>query len=263
MKPVELAAVFAQIPLLDGLSPDDFTITQLPGYTNQNFRLHNQQQDWVLRIPKSATNRFIDRAAERYNQVLAGKLALSPQPSWYNPEGVSLTATLVASRGLTPGDFDDPKIVAGMVGSLQKLHRSESRFQGQVNLEALLHDHYELLTRPEQQRLRPRLQQARRVLKLLETSDLPYVPSHNDLVLENLLIDGTRLWLIDWEYSAMASPYWDLATLCNAAGLDLAQSRHLLQRYCAGGAAMEESTLFDYRGLLKLLSDCWMAALEN
>jgi thiamine kinase-like enzyme len=72
-----------------------------------------------------------------------------------------------------------------------------------------------------------------------------------------------KLWLIDWEYSAMASPYWDLAILCNEADLDLPQSRLLLQAYCLGGPAMKESMLFDYRTLLKLLSDCWMAALAG
>jgi thiamine kinase-like enzyme len=101
------------------------------------------------------------------------------------------------------------------------------------------------------------------VLKLLQTRDDIYVASHNDLVLENLMFDNSRLWLIDWEYSAMASPYWDLATLCNAANLDLQQSQRLLRVYCAGEWVMEESILFDYRGLLKLLSDCWMVALTD
>jgi len=107
------------------------------------------------------------------------------------------------------------------------------------------------------------LRQAERVLKLLQDRDDVYVASHNDLVLGNLMFDDRRLWLIDWEYSAMASPYWDLATLCNAANLDLQQSQRLLAVYCAGERVMEESVLFDYRGLLKLLSDCWMAALAD
>jgi len=96
---------------------------------------------------------------------------------------------------------------------------------------------------------------------LLDDRDHEYVPSHNDLVLENLLLDDGRTWLIDWEFSAMASPFWDLASLANAAGLDYAGSRELLRLYCAGGPQMEESLLFDYRNLLQLLSDCWMAAL--
>ena len=56
----------------------------------------------------------------------------------------------------------------------------------------------------------------------------------------------------------------DLVAAClpiEAAALDDAQSVALLQLYCAGGPQMEESLLFDYRNLLQLLSDCWMAAL--
>jgi thiamine kinase-like enzyme len=105
--------------------------------------------------------------------------------------------------------------------------------------------------------------QAQRILGLLESDCEDWVPSHRDPVLGNLLLTDNRLWLIDWEYSAMASPYWDLAILCNEAELDLAQSRLLLQAYCADGPAMQESKLFDYRGLLRLLSDCWMAALAD
>ena len=40
---LELQRVFANIPLLDGLGPKDFTITRLPGYTNRNYRLHQQR----------------------------------------------------------------------------------------------------------------------------------------------------------------------------------------------------------------------------
>ena len=148
-----------------------------------------------------------------------------------------------------------------IIEPIQNLHRSGLQFRGRVNLGALLSSHFAILSAADQERLRPRLRQAERVLSLLENQDAAYVASHNDLVLGNLLLDDRQLWLIDWEYSAMASPYWDLATLCNAAQLDLDQSRELLRLYCADRVLMEESILFDYRGLLKLLSDCWMAAL--
>jgi thiamine kinase-like enzyme len=150
-----------------------------------------------------------------------------------------------------------------IVEPIQRLHRSGLSFRGRVNLQQLLSNHFAMLNDTDQQRLGPRLRQAERVLKLLQTRDETYVASHNDLVLGNLMFDNARLWLIDWEYSAMASPYWDLATLCNTANLDPAQSQRLLRAYCAGSLVMEESILFDYRGLLKLLSDCWMAALAD
>ena len=258
MKHESLEQVFAEAEVFDSTSPDDFTIIPLAGFTNENYRLFNAQHDWVLRIPRSETDNFIDREAEAHNQELAHRLNIAPQVVWRDSHGTTLTPTLKNSRALCAADFDNEVILPRILAPVQQLHRSGVSFQGRVNLQDLLRQHFDMLSESDQQNFAPRLGQAERVLKLLETEDTDYVASHNDLVLENLLLDDTRLWLIDWEYSAMASPYWDLATLCNTANLNLQQSQRLLQVYATDGLPMEESILFDYRGLLQLLTDCWM-----
>jgi thiamine kinase-like enzyme len=263
MKQGIIEEVFSRASALADFTPADFTITPLAGYTNLNFHLHNHQHDWVLRIPRAKTNGFIDRAAEAHNQGLAHQLQIAPRVSWRDSQGTTLTPTLSTSRELCAADFRNDTMLKIIVDPIRRLHRSGLSFRGRVNLQELLCRHFAMLSEGDQQRLEPRLRQAERVLKLLQDRDDVYVASHNDLVLGNLMFDDRRLWLIDWEYSAMASPYWDLATLCNVANLDLQQSQRLLAVYCAGERVMEESVLFDYRGLLKLLSDCWMAALAD
>ena len=263
MKQEIIEEVFSQASVLADFTPADFTITPLKGYTNRNFRLYNDQHDWVLRIPRAKTNGFIDRTAEAHNQVLAHQLKIAPRVAWRDSNGITLTPTLSASRGLYAADFNNEAMLKLIVEPIRCMHRSALSFQGRLNLQELLSSYYAMLSERDQRRLAPRMRQAERVLNLLQLRDDAYVASHNDLVLENMMFDDTRLWLIDWEYSAMASPYWDLATLCNSANLDLQQSQRLLRIYCAGERVMEESTLFDYRGLLKLLSDCWMAALAD
>ena len=260
---VELQRVFDSIPAFDGLRPQDFTITRLPGYTNRNYRLHNSDHDWVLRLPRPSTDQFIDRAAEAHNQTVAHKLGLAPQVLWRNEEGVTVTPTLSNSRNLQRSDFSSDKQLALIVKPLQQLHRSGQRFFAQADLGCTLARHFDLLDTRQQRDYTQRMAQAKRTLSLLEVDDQGWVPSHRDPVLGNLLLADERLWLIDWEYSAMASPYWDLAILCNEADLDLQHSRRLLQAYCADGPAMQESMLFDYRGLLKLLNDCWMSAFVD
>jgi thiamine kinase-like enzyme len=255
--------LFSRVPVLADFTPDDFTITPLAGYTNQNFRLHNHRYDWVLRIPRAKTDGFIDRAAEAHNQALANQLRIAPQVFWRDSQGITLTPTLRASRELCAADFCSDVRLKIILEPLQRLHRSGLAFRGRVNLPELLSKHFAMLNAQDQQRLGQRLRQAERVLTRLQTRDETYVASHNDLVLGNLMVGNTRVWLIDWEFSAMASPYWDLATLCNTANLDLPQSQRLLRAYCAGSRVMEESILFDYRELLQLLSDCWMAALAD
>ena len=254
---------FARIPQLAGRGPADFEITRLPGFTNNSYRLRRADQDWVLRVPRAATDQYVDRDAERHNQAIAVELGLAPANAWDGGDGTTLTATLAGARYLRPVDLADAALRARVVAALQSLHRCGRRFEGRVDLGALFEGYLALVPAPRRAPFEARLEQARWVLGRLATADADAVPSHNDPVLENLLLDGERIWLIDWEYSAPASPYWDLATLANAADFDYAQSRRLLQEYCAGGAPLDESILFDYRGLLRLLTDLWMAAFAR
>jgi thiamine kinase len=261
MTPAELESLFAAIPPLAGFAPGDFSISPLPGYTNRNLRLRNRTHDWVLRVPRASTDRFIDRAAERHNQALACDLGIAPRPAWCDESGLMLTPTLAGSRCPAADELAAPSSLQGILEPVRRLHRSGAAFRGRVDLAQLLERYYALLDASLQRKFRHRLRAARELLPQLADRDLDYVPSHNDPVLENLLLDAEKVWLIDWEFASMASPYWDLATLCNAAGLDYAASRELLRLYCAGGPLMEESLLFDYRNLLQLLGDCWMTAL--
>ncbi len=263
MKGMEIESAFQRVAELADFSPADFAITPLPGYTNLNFRLVNRRDDWILRIPRTTTNAYIDRDAEAHNQALAAGLGLAPLPRWRDRDGLSLTPTLKHTRNLDPADLATDDGRRRVASILRQLHRADFRFRGRLDLGVLLERYYALLDPARRPDFENRMVAARQLLPLVDDRDLAYVPSHNDPVLENLLLAEDRLWLIDWEFSAMASPYWDLATLCNAADLDYAASRALLLAYCADGATMEESLLFDYRNLLKLLTDIWMAALVD
>ncbi len=262
MTDTDFEQLFKRIAPLAGRRPREFTIRRLPGYTNRNYRLYNRSEDWVLRVPRSATSRYIDRAVEAFNQRLAADLGIAPSAAWRDQSGLSLTPTL-AARGLDAADLADDEILRRIGATFARLHRSGLSFEGRVDPRELLRRYFALLPAAEQRRYRRRLDTALLSLSCLEQRDCGYVPSHNDPVLENLLFGRGRLWLIDWEYSAMASPYWDIATLCNAAGLGRRRSLDLLSAYCEGGAPMEETLLFDYRSLLQLLTDLWMAALAD
>ncbi len=57
------------------------------------------------------------------------------------------------------------------------------------------------------------------------------VSSHNDLNPRNVLYDGGRLWLIDWESSFLADRYVDLATLANFFTANAEEEAMLLRTY--------------------------------
>ena len=70
---------------------------------------------------------------------------------------------------------------------------------------------------------------------------LPIVFGHHDLLPGNVLDDGRRLWLIDWEYAGFGTAMFDLANLADNGGFDAGEENTLLQLYF--GRAPEAATL--------------------
>ncbi len=260
----ELNSIFKLIPVLEKNTTDDFQIKRLSGFTNHNFHLKNESDDWVLRIPKEETNRYIDRHAEAYNIDIAVRAGLSPRHVWRSEAGLSLTPTVAHSRSLNASDLADESILESLLEKIRMLHNGKINFVGDVDLVALLVRYYELLS-PHQQLVVNDLYRAGIEKAIsLKKHDKSQVPSHNDLVLENILItDEGEIWIIDWEYSSMASPYWDLAQLCNAADLDRQQSVQMHEMYCFQSARLEQEIFFEYAAVLKILSLIWMIALSD
>jgi thiamine kinase-like enzyme len=60
---------------------------------------------------------------------------------------------------------------------------------------------------------------------------LPVIFGHNDLLPANFLDDGTRLWLIDFEYAGFNTAMFDLAGAASNAGMSEDESRELLAVY--------------------------------
>lgn len=260
----ELDTAFARIPLLQGYQPADFNIHRLPGLTNHSFHIKNPEVDWVVRIPRAETNTYIDRKAEATNSRIAAQLGLAPDCLWHDDSGLSLTATLPHTLSPTDQDLKNPEILSLVLQKLEILHGSQRKFQGRVNLKALLQRYFLLIPASQQASIQDHYLNALERLTGIENKDRTLVPSHNDLVLQNLLIDTNRqLWFIDWEYSAMASPYWDLATLCNAADFDLEQCVNLLDSYHSQLNTSDIDLLMDYRHILQVLSHCWMMAFSH
>jgi len=256
--------IFKCIPRLRGLDCNKTRITKLPGYTNQNFRLEYGLQDWVLRIPKADTNRYINRQFEAHNADIAETLKIAPKCVWRNQSGLSLTLTLNRTRPITLNDIKRESISRQLAKVIRSLHDCNRNFQGQVDLADLLSRYYRLAPASHRQLARSVYRAAQSKIQKLLPRDNRLRPSHNDLVLENILIDDSdRIWIIDWEYSSMAPPYWDLATVCNALAFDRNQSSELLKIYQQQARASELESLIDYRYVLQVLSICWMAAFTE
>lgn len=67
------------------------------------------------------------------------------------------------------------------------------------------------------------------------------VSSHNDLNPRNVLYDGRRLWLVDWESSFLADRYVDLAAVANFFTSDSAGETALMTAYFRAPPTAEQS----------------------
>src|ERR671916_330436 len=99
-------------------------------------------------------------------------------------------------------------------------------------------DHYLELLRKLQAPLPRGFEEMKRemdaVRRLLEAICIPLTPCHNDLWPENFVEVGRRIYLIDWEYSGMNDPMWDLGNLSVEAGFRGEQERVMMEAYCGG-----------------------------
>ena len=59
----------------------------------------------------------------------------------------------------------------------------------------------------------------------------PTVPCHNDLLCENFIDDGTRLWLVDFEYAGNNDPCFELGNLWSESELPVEQLAELVRLY--------------------------------
>ena len=74
-----------------------------------------------------------------------------------------------------------------------------------------------------------------RIEAALAVHPLASVPCHNDLLADNYLDDGERLWLVDWEYSGNNDPTFELGNTAQELGYDDDQIRRAVRRLLRRG----------------------------
>ena len=89
------------------------------------------------------------------------------------------------------------------------------------------------------------------VIAQVLAGDPRLVVSHNDVNPGNLLWDGARAWLVDWEVAGLTHPYYDLATLALFLRLDDAAAFQLCERHDA--APIDARARATFRALRQLV----------
>ncbi len=86
---------------------------------------------------------------------------------------------------------------------------------------------------------------------------------HNDVHHLNLMSDGSRLWLLDWEYAGVGDPLFDLASVCCYHDYSPAQRAQLLQAYCGDVDDAELQRLQRMCWLFDYIRELWLAVRQS
>jgi thiamine kinase-like enzyme len=211
---------------------------RLGGLTNQNYKVYVGGRAHVLRLPGRGTGRFINRSTERANQEAAAKAGFTPCSLYFNGRtGVKITPYLAEARTLDPASAREPEKIERVAALLARFHSSSIRFVNDFDVFKLANI-YERVARSRFARFFDNYNRVRgRILALerpLAGIAGAKVACHNDLVPENMLETAEGLTLIDWEYSGMNDPAWDLASFSLESGFDEAQDKRFLESYSRG-----------------------------
>lgn len=204
------------------------------GLTNQNFRVEVDGEPRFVRLPGASSDLLaIDRANELHNTRAAAAAGVGPRVLDHDPASGALVLEWIDGRTMSNGAFAEPGTPARIAGSLRKLHAGP-RFLADFDMFRLT----EVYLRVVDDRsiripsgYRDRLPEVARIESTLRARPQPTVPCHNDLLAENYLDDGSKLWIIDYEYSGNNDPTFELGNTAQELGFDGGRQQELCAAY--------------------------------
>jgi thiamine kinase-like enzyme len=204
------------------------------GITNTNFTVVDRGRRVVVRIGDDIPVHQISRS----NEVSASRAAHAAgvSPEVLHAEPGALVLAYVDGKTFGPEDVRDPRNHDRLVELVRRCHREIPRhLRGPAAIFWVFHvlrDYGHTLREGGSVHLPilPRLlDEAEALERAVGPVDIVY--GHNDLLPANVIDDGRRLWLVDWDYAGFNSPLFDLGGLASNADLDEQSREGLLERY--------------------------------
>jgi thiamine kinase-like enzyme len=204
------------------------------GLTNTNYRVEVDGTPFFVRIPGAATDLLaVDRGNELHNTRAAAEAGVAPRVVDSIPEWDVFVLEWLEARTMSNAALSESDVPGRIAASLRKLHAGP-RFRDDFDM-FRLSERY--LTLVDERGIaipagyREHLVALPRIEEALARHRLPTVPCHNDLLAENYLDDGERLWLVDWEYSGNNDPAFELGNTAQELGYGDARVEELCAAY--------------------------------
>lgn len=205
------------------------------GMSNYTYVVECQGKKYTYRVPGKFAERFVDRDDEWANIQEVDRLGLNNVTTYVEIRSGEKLAEYVEGTIMSTTDVVSYNEMS--VKALKKIHNSDLKFKDYDAFGRLdTYQNYCIetgFTHPQEYlNLRNKLEVLRK-----QYVSVPMVPCHCDYQPTNLVINGDKLYVLDWEFAGMNDPFYDIACYGNA-GFDKALA--LLEAYVGRKPTEEE-----------------------
>ena len=196
---------------------NDLTINPLEGgITNLNFLVNHGDQKLVVRLGQDIPEHLVFRSNEINVSKAAFEIGVSPKLI-HSELGV-LVLEFIESETLDPKGVQ--KNLGRIMPVIKKIHNEITNFLfGQPAMFWVFHviKYYANFLRSNQSshldKIDDLLNKASKLEKLSSPREVVF--GHNDFLAANFLDDGSKIWVVDWEYGGFNDPLFDIGGLAS------------------------------------------------
>ena len=259
----KVISVLNKVQGFESITVNDCKIKRLGGMTNLVHLVKTKKINLILRIAGKGTEEYINREIEFKNASAAWRAGISAEIIWADvKEGVMISKAINEIETMTPNLFSSRKGSPTRAGfALAKLHNSGETFDFRFELFNMIDDYLKILSTKDvdlPEGYHDIVKAAEPVKESLEANPTPLAPCHCDPLCENFLDDGKNMWIVDWEYSGMNDPLWDLGDLSVEAGMNEVQENEMLEAYFGRApTSAQKGRVIIYKAMCDLLWTLW------
>lgn len=209
------------------------------GMTNNNWLFNFQGETYILRLPGICTQTMIDRKIESYNNKLATSIGINPESIYFDEDsGIKISRFIKNAETLTAATAKIESNIKLVTEVLKKLHNSGLKFKNTFDVFKEYEKYKKIANELNINYYDGFLEVEESFFKLREklaNIKLDIKPCHIDTVPENFVKDkNNKIYLVDWEYSGMCDPMWDIAAHILECNFSLEEEELFLSYYFNG-----------------------------
>lgn len=214
------------------------------GMTNKNYLVSIDQEEFVVRIAGNGTEKMINRLEEKLNAEIGCQLGINADQVYFNEvTGLKISKLIPDAETLNAKTARREDYFSKVAAIFRKLHQSDAHMVNRFDVfEKLLR--YEQFTKEANGQFFEDYEQTRAQLMelkaLYDEMDFELTPCHIDPVPENFIKSGEdKIYLIDWEYSGMNDPMWDIGAFLLECEFSPSEETLFLIYYLEGNVSVD------------------------